>query len=91
MFVGPDGKLGRTSFAKHTINTGDHKPIYQAPRRVHLHLREKARTQVEKMLEEGIIEQLNSPWSAPIVLVRKKDGSFRYCIDYCQLKKGHCG
>ena len=87
VFVGPDGKLGRTSFVKHTINTGDHKPIRQTPRRAPLHLREEARTQVEKMLEEGIIEPSNSPWSAPIVLVWKKDGSFRYCIDYCLLNK----
>ena len=87
VFVGPDGKLGRTNLIKHKINTGDHRPIRQHPRRVPLHLQEEAKGQVKKMLQEGVIEPSSSPWSAPVVLVRKKDGTYRYCIDYRMLNK----
>ena len=70
---------------KHTINTGDHKPIKQRPRRLPLAKREAEREEVDKMLQAGVIEPSSSPWASPIVLVTKKDGSIRYCIDYRQL------
>ena len=37
------------------------------------------------MLREGIIQPSHGPWAAPIILVKKKDGSLRICVDYCKL------
>ncbi len=38
-----------------------------------------------KMLQAGVIHANDSPWSSPIVLVKKKDGTICFCIDYCSL------
>lgn len=74
--------LGRTNIVQHEINTGNHPPIKQAPRRLALNKREIAEKEVQSMLENGIIEPSTSPWSSPIVLVEKKDHSTRFCVDY---------
>ena len=77
--------LGQTNLVKHRINTGESRPIKQPARRLPLAKRTEAEAEVSKMLERGIITPTTSPWSSPIVLIRKKDGSIRFCIDYRQL------
>ena len=44
-------------------------------------------TKVEKMLQEGVIQPSNSPWSAPIVMTKRKNGEYRFCIDFRRLNK----
>ena len=85
VFASPDGELGHTTLVQHTIDTGDNHPIKQPPRRLPVAQREIADKEVEKMLLKGFIEPSDSPWASPIVLVAKKDGSTRFCIDYRRL------
>ena len=77
--------MGRTDIVQHKINTGSAQPIKQPPRRVPYAKRDEAAQEVQRMLDTGVIEPSNSPWSSPVVLVTKKDGSLRYCIDYRKL------
>uniref|UniRef100_A0A5S6Q9H7 RNA-directed DNA polymerase n=1 Tax=Trichuris muris TaxID=70415 RepID=A0A5S6Q9H7_TRIMR len=70
---------------KHRIPTGDANPIQCRPYRVSPLEREAIRQQVEEMLRDGIIEQSHSPWAFPVVMVRKKDGAWRFCVDYRKL------
>ena len=40
---------------------------------------------MKDMLQNGVVRPSTSPWASPIVLVKKKDGSTRFCVDYCKL------
>ncbi|GBN53349.1 hypothetical protein AVEN_221598-1 [Araneus ventricosus] len=71
---------------QHRINTGDHPPIKQYPRRLPL-TRKEADHLLKEMVGNGIIEELSGPWVSPIVLVKKKDGSTRFCVDYKKLNE----
>ena len=80
-----DHRPVRHSVVKHHIDTGDHRPVRQPPRRVPFALRDTVTKLVEEMLEQGVIVPSSSPWASPIVLVMKKDGSTRFCVDYRKL------
>ena len=84
LFVSEDGSLGRTSAVKHGISTSGN-PIRQPIRRQAESLKSAVNTEVEKMLSKGVIRQSSSPWSSPVVMVKKKNGSWRFCIDYRKL------
>jgi hypothetical protein len=64
--------LKSTTVAEHLINTDNHPPIRTAPYRVSPTEREIIRTQINEMLQAGIIEPTTSPWSSPVVMVPKK-------------------
>ena len=71
--------------AEHVIDTGDSRPILLHPYRVPHAYRDEVEGQVTEMLEEGVIEPSTSDWAAPIVLVQKKDGILRFCMDHRKL------
>jgi transposase InsO family protein len=77
--------MGRAHRTAHAIDTGDAYPISQHPRPTAPANRAIIKEQVDKMLDEGIIRPSQSPWSSPVVLQRKKDGSTRFCVDYRKL------
>mgnify|MGYP000635714642 FL=1 len=84
-FTGPEGEIGRTSLVTHTINTGENEPIKQAPRRQSPVIQKVIKDEVQKMLDKGVIEPSCSPWASPVVIVKKKDGTHRFCVDYRKL------
>ncbi|CAF3957120.1 unnamed protein product [Rotaria sordida] len=71
--------------AQNAIETGNHPPIYTPPYRVSYKDEQIQRDEINKLLKQGIIEESTSPWSSPIVLVRKKDGTVRFCVDFRKL------
>ncbi len=75
-------ELGATSVVHHKIETGQATPIKQLPRRLPNVLKPVVEQQVNEMLDNGIVRPSKSPWASPIVLVRKKDGSWRFCVDF---------
>lgn len=77
--------IGHTILAFHRIHTTTHTPISQRAYRTSPAKRVEIQSQVDDLLNINIIEESHSPWSSPIVMVKKKDNSFRFCIDYRKL------
>ncbi|GBN59107.1 Retrovirus-related Pol polyprotein from transposon 297 [Araneus ventricosus] len=87
LFSTSDSVVGRCNMTQHRINTGNHPPIKQYPRRLPLAKKEEAERLVKEMVDNGIIEESSGPWASPIMLVKKKDGSTRFCVDYRKLNE----
>ena len=86
LFPVPGSALtGHTEAVEHTIDTGDSLPICCALRRMSPQKIKQEEACVEEMLAGGQIEPSDSPWSALVVLVTKKDGGTRFCVDYRRL------
>ncbi|GJU08780.1 putative reverse transcriptase domain-containing protein [Tanacetum coccineum] len=62
-------------------------PVARAPYRLAPSEMKVLSVQLQKLLEKGFIRPSSSPWGAPVLFVKNKDGSFRMCIDYCELNK----
>ena len=85
VFALHDSELGRTHLVEHDVDTGKSGPIKLAPYRLAPGKMSIVKSEIEDMLTRGIIRPSNSPYSAPIVLVTKKDGSNRMCVDFRKL------
>ena len=86
VFVGPDGKLGCTEICDgHRIDTGDTLPVRQRLRRLPPKRRQIVQDYVQELLAQKCIKPSNSDWATPVVIVTKKDGSPRFCLDYRKL------
>ena len=85
IFTLDSSELGCTGVVKHRIDTGESPPIYQSARRIPFVLRGLVDDMIKDMLTQNIIQPSHSPWGSPVVLVKKKDGSMRFCVDYRRL------
>ena len=78
-------EIGRTTLITHKINTGNAAPIAQKPYRMNPENEKFLNEEVGRLLESGIIRKSYSPWASPVVIVGKKGGDKRLCIDYRKL------
>ena len=76
---------GRTDVIEHSVDTGEASPVRLPPYRIPQALRDTLREEIKEMLTQGIIVPSTSEWAAPIILVPKKDGSKRLCVDFRRL------
>lgn len=85
VFATHDEDFGRTAIITHQIPTGTAPPIRERYRPVPPNLYPELRSLLQGMLDSGVVRESSSPWAAPVVLARKKDGSWRFCVDYRKL------
>lgn len=85
IFASKSRPLGKCRSAIHAIDTQQAHPTRTGLRPLPPAGRETVREEVAKMLEAGVIQPSTSPWASAVVLVQKKDGSVRFCVDYRKL------
>ena len=85
-FAENDADVGTTSLTFHEIDTADIRPLRQPVRRLPFsEIRAAVESEVDKLVSAGIARQSISPWASPVIMVRKKDGRWRMCVDYRRL------
>ena len=88
VFAECDSDVGTTDIVFHEIDTGDSRPLRQPARRVpYGEQRAVIEKEIEKLVDADIARPSTSPWASPIVMVKKKDGSWRMCVDYRRVNK----
>ena len=85
VFAVPNAELGRTDKLQHAITTETKRPIRSPARRMPAVHKEEVHQLIQDMLARNVIQPSTSPWASPVVIVRKKDGSARFCVDYRRL------
>ena len=86
-FALTDEELGETSIVEHAINTKDAPPVSTSLRRIPYALRNELEKELDNLQKSGCIEESNSPYTSALVLVRKKGGGLRICVDYRALNR----
>jgi len=87
VFALNDAELGETDVVTHAIDTGTAQPVKATARRLPYALCKELEEEMDSLLQSGCIEPSVSPYSSPLVLVRKKSGGLRVCVDYRALNR----
>lgn len=85
VFAAHEDNFRHTKAVGHRIPTGEAPPIRDRYRTVPPKLFAELRELLQEMVDSKVVRESSSPWAAPVVLVRKKDGSWRFCVDYHKL------
>ena len=85
IFALEDGEMGCTKAAEHKIEVMDPRPFKERPRNIPSGLLEEVKEHLDHMLDVGAIKPSKSAWSNAVVLVHKKDGGLRFCINFQKL------
>ena len=85
VFTSEGNSLGRTTTIQHQIPTCDDIPVNQPHRRIPPNQLAEVKQHLQDLLDKGVIRPSQSNYASPIVLVRKKNGALRMCVDYRQL------
>ena len=78
---------GCTNVMKHEIKLKDTRPVKSRPYPIPYSVQDEIDKEIQQMLDLGIIEQSDSPYATPILVVRKKDGTNRVCLDFRKINK----
>ena len=78
-------ELSDSDIALHRIDTQGLPPVHVPSRRTAEHTRKVIDEELDEMLKHGIVRPSKSPYSSPVVIITKKDGGMRFCIDYRRL------
>ena len=81
-FMAPGAKRGETDVTEHGMDMQNNAPVKQRWTPWPRAKMEAADELVQQMLDDDVIEPSDSPWASPAVLVTKKDGTIRFCVDY---------
>ena len=87
LFVHSDLDLGTTALIKHKIKLTEQMPFKEQYRCIPPHMYDDVRAHIQEMLDIGAIHKSHSPWGSAVVLVQKKDGGLRFCIDLRKLNE----
>ena len=85
IFSKHDLDMGKTNLVKHNIVLTDPIPLKEKYRTIPPQLFSEVKAHLKEMWDLGAFKHLSSPWASAIILVRKKDGKLRFCIDLLKL------
>lgn len=85
VFASHDDDFGQTDIVQHQIPTGIAPPCRERYHPIPPSLYPELRALLQGMLDNGVVRESSSPWATPVVLVKKKEGSWRFCVDYRKL------
>jgi len=85
--VTADGVAGVSTATAMKIDTGSNRPIKMSPRPVPQAMLAIQKKHIDEMMSQGVVRKSHSPWAFPVLMVKKKDGGLRFCVDYRRLNE----